>query len=186
MNLNQRLTLWLMLITMMLGGACFWAYQKLETQKRLATVEAKNQDKCQQIAQAIDEIRQKAQTMEPADEMSSLVQHIQSAASQAGMPMQHVQRIRPSSARRIGQSPYVQKPTQLSLQDVTLKNAVSFLHQLSSTQADMQIKSLRMTAPRLQQGVIANATTSETWNMEVGLASIAYVPQVSKPEMNDR
>ena len=95
MSLNQRLTLWLLLITMMLGGACLWTYQQLQTQKRLAKVEAINQDKCQQIAQAIDDIRQKAQAMEPADEMSSLVQHIQSAASQAGMPMQHVQRIRP-------------------------------------------------------------------------------------------
>ncbi len=180
MNLNQRLIIWLLLMTAMFTGSSMWSYGHLQSQKRLAEISARNQSKCQQIAQAIDDIRQHAQDIEPADDMNSLVQQIQKAASSANMPMQHVQRIRPSSPRRLGQSPYVQKATQLSLQDVTMQNAITFLHHLAMSQPNLNIQSMRITSPRSYQQETSATNTGETWKMEVGIASIAYVPEVKK------
>ena len=179
MSFTQRLTLWLLLITMLLSGVCLWSYQQLILQKRLAQITANDQNKCEKIAQTIQSIQQQAQSLQPADDMNSLVQQIQQAASQAAMPMNHVQRIRPSSPRRLGQSPYVEMPTQLSLQDVTMKNAITFLHHLADAQPDMQIQSLRITSPRSQRSPNTPANMPETWQFQVGLASLAYLPQTN-------
>lgn len=171
MNQSQRLTIWIVMLTAVFALAGFWTYQYMLEQKRFAQVTANNVLECQTIAKQIEKLRTKTHDDQPVGDMNTLVQLIQQSASLAGMPMNHVQRIRPSSARRIGQTPYIENPTQLSLNQVTMKDTVSFLHHLASNQPSLQIQSLRLTDNSGRQ-----PTPEEAWQVEVGLASITYEP----------
>lgn len=172
MNPIQRLTFWLVMMLFLLGIAGIWSFEFMQTQRRFAQLQANDTLKCQAIADKISMIRSKAEDQLPVDDMNTLVQLIQQAASEASMSMNHVQRIRPSSSRRIGQTPYIQTPTQLSLNQVSMQDTVTFLHHLATNQSNLQIQSLRFTYPSNRQ-----PTPKETWQVEVGLASITYDPQ---------
>lgn len=173
MNNSQRLMIWIAIMIPLMGLACFWSWQQMQKQQHIANLSANDQLQCQVIAQKIQALLDTAQTKHPDDDMSTLVQQIQTAAKLTPMPMNHLQRIRPSSPQRIGQSPYVETATQLSLNHITLKNAVTFLHHLANLPASPYIQSLRMTENRKNPA-------ANTWQIEVGLATKVYAPQVRK------
>lgn len=169
MSMTQRLMMWLLLMFLGMSAICFWSWQQMLEQRRIAQLTANDQLECQALCDQITRLRTATQNRRPDEEMNTLVEQIQQAAGQAAMPMSHVQRIRPSTERRIGQSPYVEKPTQLSLSNIKLPLAVAFLHHLATRQPDLQIQSLRITEDR------RNAS-SDQWQIEVGLASVIYSP----------
>ena len=174
MSQAQRLTVWLVVMLLCMTALCFWSWQQLQTQQHLAKATVNDQLKCQRLASEIQAIRDTAQTQKPEDQINTLVQQIQQAADQASMPMSHVQRIRPATQRRMGQSAYLEKPTQLSLSNITLQKTIAFLHHLVSLQPDLQIQSMRLTEARKNP-------TSNLWQVEVGLATVVYAPVVRKP-----
>jgi len=168
----QRLTIWLSVMLLCMSILCFWSWGQMQEQQRIAQITVTDQLNCQILKSEIQAIQESAQTRKPSDDMNTLVQQIQQAASNAQMPMSHVHRIRPATQRRIGQSPYLEKPTQLSLSNITLKSTVTFLHHLASLQPDLQIQSMRITEDRRNP-------TSDLWQVEVGLANVIYAPQAS-------
>jgi Tfp pilus assembly protein PilO len=174
MSMTQRLTMWLLIMLLGMSVICFWSWQQMQEQHRIAQLTANDELQCKAIGDQISQLRDAAQSRRPDEDMNTLVQQMQQAASQSSMPMSHVQRIRPSAERRIGQSPYVEKPTQLSLSNITLPQAVAFLHHLATLQPDLQIQSLRITEDRRNQ-------TSDQWQIEVGLANVIYSPPVKAP-----
>lgn len=175
MNMTQRLTVWLFVMLLGMSGICLWSWQQMQTQHRIAQMSANDDLQSQAFADEITHLQNIAHSRRPDEEMNTLVQMIQQAAKQAAIPMSHVQRIRPSAERRMAQSPYVQKPTQLSLNSLTLPKAVAFLHHLATLQQNLHIQSIRITAPRND---LKNNT--DTWQFEVGLANIIYSPQTDK------
>lgn len=107
-----------------------------------------------------------------------LAQLIERAADEATIPRRSLDRIWPQPAQRLGDSAYQRKPTQLLVRDVTLPQAVGFLHGMASGPSPLSIDSLRLTAP--PGSAQSQGGGLERWNLETTVSHLLYKPIVSE------
>jgi hypothetical protein len=81
--------------------------------------------------------------------------------------------IAPAAPRRIGESPYLEHPTQLLLRQVTLAQVFSFLHALSDGGSPLEARSIRLSAAR-------EDPTGTQWTVELTLSYKLYSPIPAK------
>ena len=78
-------------------------------------------------------------------------------------------RIWPEPARRVGDTAYKQKPTQVILHKLTLQQLIRFLHTLTGPDTGLHVASLRLTTPR-------GHDTTNIWNAETTITYLIYAP----------
>lgn len=101
----------------------------------------------------------------PNDELLSQVQE---AMNRVRMRPDQWERSQPSPPRRLGNSPYRQVVTLLSLRRVSLQQVGALCHSLISEDPSLNVSQLRLSAAPRQQ--------SSSWNAELTLTYLIYSP----------
>lgn len=118
-------------------------------------------------------------------ELTLLAKIIEEAADASNVPRQALDRIWPQPGRRVEDTPYVRKTTQVILREVSLSAAVAFMSSLTAAEPPLSIDALRFSHPA--RGRAAESSVSdqhdamETWNFEVLVSYMIYQPVVGTP-----
>jgi hypothetical protein len=104
---------------------------------------------------------------------AEITQMIDAASQKAKIAPAKLVRITPNPPRRVGESVYKEKPTQILLKEVTLSQVVEMLYDLSQGENPLIPKSIRLTTPR-------NQDTGNLWDGEIVLTYLIYDPPETK------
>lgn len=166
---SRRDAAWLLVLL----GACvaaFVGYGFLASSRGSADRVARDLHDCRVIAGRIDQMRHLPSAAGSSElQEGEIVRLIEQASRTANMTRDQIARIWPEDARRLGQSPYKEKPTRIHLRRVTLRQTVTFLHALCDGQSGLRVSGLRLVAPR-------EAETRELWSVEVTLSYLIFAP----------
>ena len=94
---------------------------------------------------------------------------IEQAARGASIAAKSLVRITPTAAQRIGESVYKEKPTQVWLQAVTLRQLVDLASAEALREAGLNVESIRVTAP-------PDGREGDQWNVDLVLSYLVYDP----------
>ncbi len=155
--------------------AAVWSYDTMVRSRAAALDAAQDLETCRQLGQRIERLRGRPSLAGSAElQQGELTQRIELAARQANIPAERLIRVWPEASRRLGETPYREKPTQVLLRNVSLQQTVTLLHTLSSSEAGLQVKSLRITAPR-------EGERGDLWTVEATLSYLIFSPQGDTP-----
>lgn len=178
MNPTLRQAALLGLLALMLLGIAGWSYRHLDQQRRVAREASADLAEVQRFAQQIRAMRQRPAVAGSREmELNELTQRIERAAEEAQIAASSLVRIWPQPARRAGDSPYKEKPTQILLRHVTLEQLVGFLHHLSEGEgSNLTVQRLRIVAPRHNEH-------GDRWTVETTVTYLIYSPPSSEQQM---
>ena len=170
MNQGKRMALYLAVAGLLLAMLCFWSAGRLAS-ARAAKLSAENDlARCRQIASSLSSIQNRpALSGSSQHEMEELSHQIESAAQKASIPPQSIVRIWPEPARRVGESVYKEKPTQVLLKKVTMQQVAGFLYTLTGEGDALSAKSIRLTPLQDDKG-------ANLWTADVSVSYFVYDP----------
>ena len=156
------------LLAMGIGGAA-WSVDWMLGRRQAARYASEDLAACRALTCEIASLRQKPKVATTeAMGAGELGQRIQAASRQAGMGEASIEGIYPQPARRMGDSPYVQKPTVLALRGVSLPQVAAFLYHLSAD-GGLSVRDLRLRSPHSE-------APQDTWDAEVTVTVLVYSP----------
>jgi hypothetical protein len=161
----------------LLGGV-MWGYVRLTAARDAAAGAAASLAECRRLAAAVESRRGPgAVVVAGAEEprATELIKRIESAAKAAGFPQDGIERIQPGSPRRLsGDDTLFEKPTDIQLRDVTLRQVFTFLHAVGggggAGKPGLQLKDVRLTAP-------SPGDTGDRWSVEGTLTYLVRAPE---------
>ena len=166
---RHRLTLGLLLLVVLVAIAG-WSWYRMNGYRQDARVAVADLAECQRLAAQIQSLRQRPNRAGAAEvQINELANAIESAADTASLPRQNLIRIWPENARRIGETPYKTKPTQVLIRGATLEQLTRFLHAIENHDYQLQVVSVRLTAPRDQDA-------TNLWTAETTISYLIYDP----------
>jgi len=178
MNPRKR-ELWLigtMLALLLL--TVLWSYGQMSASKEAVLSAAQDTAQCRHLADRIGQLQHKPSLAGSSElAMTELARLIEQAAAGSEIPGGSLVRITPEAARRIGDSVYKEKPTQVLLRNVTLGQIVRFLHSLTGNDSGLEARQIRLSAPRDQQ-------TGDQWVLEATLGYLIYAPATPLKEQS--
>lgn len=137
----------------------------------LADKAAQNLQQCRQIAEQIQKLQSApVQASVDGKTMNTLSTTISKAAEVAEIPESAIKRKDPQALRRIGKTSYLEQPTQVKLDKVTLEALVAFLCEIAYSEDNLKTTSLRLSAPRSKP----KKDEPETWSAEVILTHLIF------------
>ena len=140
-------------------------------QRAAAVAAGANAAEDQRMLDQIEQIRRRPALAVEREKMAGeITTLIDSAARAAGVNSRR--RISSEKPRRLGDSAYNEKPTQVIWESVTLKQVVDMVLALSSKGAGLNLESVRLSAPR--------DSADDLWTAELVLTYLIYEPQASK------
>lgn len=158
-----------MLLAVLLGGLLL-SHQRLAKAHRAALAAAEDFGQCQRLVHRLEVLSRKPALAGDAEpQLVELTRRIEQAAEAALLAPNTLQRITPEAPRRLGDSVYKEKPTQLLLRQVSLRQLTTFLHGLAAQDAGLEVRSVRLSASREQE-------TADVWSAEVTVAYLIYAP----------
>lgn len=162
------------LVSVLVGLLCvtaYWNHGRLRQSQAAVMSGRESLQDCRDAAQTIRMLRRRP-AMAGSQEMqlTEITRRIEQAVQTAGASANDIMLIRSQPPRRVEDTVYKEKPTQVTLRQVTLQEVVRFLHELTGDDSGLRAGNLRLTAPRDQQ-------TGDTWSVEVTLTYLIYAPQ---------
>ena len=163
------------LVVVGLSIAAIWHVAWMLEHRGTAQRAANNLADCKLLAEQIVELRTRPAVA--ADEemgIQELDDRIEYAKGQARLTNQTrdvIDIVDPQPARRIGNSPYLQKPTMFALRDVSLPQLTAFLYHLTDG-SGLTVRSLRLRVP-------TGEATADRWDVETTLTYLIYAPPES-------
>jgi hypothetical protein len=97
---------------------------------------------------------------------------VEQAAADAQLARDRVLRIDPQAAKRAGKTDYLEQTTEVELLAVPLRQIVEFLYNVSRTDQQLQINTLRLRLPHEASG----ANSQELWLAGIILTQRIYAP----------
>lgn len=178
MSPSNRQSLLLSALAILLLATALWSYGQLARSRKAAVAAVQDLRMCQALVPRLEALKRRP-TLVGLQELpaTDLTQHVEQAAQRAAMPISCVIRISPEAARRLGDTVYKEKPTQILLRQVTLRQLAAFFLELTKRGSGLQVKSLRLSAPREQE-------SGEGWTAEATVSHVIYSPrhQGNEPE----
>jgi hypothetical protein len=157
------------LLLVMLTGAAAWNVGWMLEQKSAARIEARHLRDAEEIAADIDALRSESAVASTEDiDVQELGQRIATASSKSGLPTTALEGVFPQSSRRVADTPYLTKPTALSLREVTLSELATFLYHLTDG-TGLAVRDLRLRTPR-------GRADFERWDVEATVTYLLYDP----------
>jgi hypothetical protein len=165
-----RQPLILLVLGIALGAAALASYGVMAGRQAAAETAQADLQACLRDAAAIESLRHRPRLAADHERLATEVTGlVEQAARTAGIAPASLQRITPEAAQRLGDSAYLEKPTLLVLDGVTMEQLVRLIHTLVASQEGLHPKSVRLTAPRL-------AASDNTWAADVVLTYLLYEP----------
>lgn len=177
MRLSRRTTAATTLLLALLALAA-WSVVYCRQSVQVAEAAAQELAACQDLADKISRLRDRPAMAGVADmQLQDLARIIEEAAVNAKLDREQLVRIWPEAPRRLGDSPYLEKNTQVLVRDASLEQLVRFLVSLVSAKVERErtvdreltVTSLRITAPRQNEG-------ANRWTVEAVFSYLIYAP----------
>jgi hypothetical protein len=147
-----------------------WAYGRMNDQRQAARRAQEDRSECERCAADIAKMAHRPDVASEREKQhTETLRRIEAAAQLAGVTAGNLVRITPEPARRLEDTVYKEKPTQVLLRNVSLKQVVTFAHSLTGGAQALNPKSLRLTSPRPED-------TSDRWTAELVLTYLVYDP----------
>jgi len=166
---RSRLAL-LVILAGLLAVTAAWSYGHMVGERNGAAAAAVDLVECRRLAREIRQFSARpalaAERERLASEITGLVER---AAQAAGIPPDCLSRIAPEPPRRLGDGVYKEKPTQALLRKVTVRQVVTFVHGLLTSDPGLRVPSIRLTAPREDE-------MEGRWAAEVIVTYLIYDP----------
>ncbi len=168
--MNRRMAMWVVVLAGLLALTAGWSYRRLVSAREALAQANGDLAECRRLAGQIQLCRDRPNVAAEFERVASeTAGPIERAARAAGVSPDRLLRISPEPAQRVGDSVYKEKPTRVSLKDVTLKQLVTLVHGLTSADAGLRVKSILLHAPNQED-------PSDSWTAEVVLAYLIYEP----------
>ncbi len=168
--MNGRMKILLGMMAGLLALAALWSYQQMEARKLSAQQAQADLVDCRSLAGKIRQSRAVpclATSKEPA--ASESIAQIEQAVRSAGIAPNSLDRITPEMPRRVGDTAYKEKPTQVQLRKVSLRQVAALAYNLRIADVALNTGSVRLSAPR-------DDDTTDLWNAELVLTYLIYDP----------
>ncbi len=180
MTPTLRLATLLGFLCLILAGLAAWSFADMADKKRVAQNAAADLSEVKKLAERIIEVRDQPAIAGSYElELDELTRQIEEAADKAELPGGSLVRIWPEAARRVSDSPYKEKPTQILLRQATLRQITIFLYELSNSESGLTVQSLRIVAPHRD-------VKDNTWTSEATITYLIYDPNIESPRRNVR
>lgn len=169
MSPKQQATLVCMVLAM-LALTATWSVRAMMTRRAAALIAADDLGECGRLAASIESLRDKPKIASAQDMGIELLgQRIAAASQQAKLDPQSLEGVYPQGPRRLGNTPYVQKPTTLTLRNVKLPQLAAFLYHLTEGESGLNVRDLRLRVPR-------GDSPSDVWDAEATITCLIYQP----------
>ena len=168
--MNRRKATLMIVTGVLLAVVLSWCYGNMAQAHVAAQRAASDLVECRKMVAAIENrSRQPAKASEHEQLATETTGLIETAARDAGIELGSLVRISPESPRRLGDTVYKEKPTQVFLKNITLKQLVGLVHHLLASKSNLEVKALRLAAPRPDD-------TTDNWTAELVLTYLIYDP----------
>jgi len=168
--MNRRKATLLLIAAGLLAAVLGWCYGAMARARTTAQHAAADLVECRRMAAAIENrSRQPAKASEHEQLATETTGLIEAATRDADIEPRSLIRISPEPPRRLGDTVYKEKPTQVFLKDITLKQLVGLVHNLLASKNNLEVKALRLAAPRPDD-------TTDNWTAELVLTYLIYDP----------
>ncbi len=166
----SRLGVWTSVAALLLTVAVAWSVAVMFEHRGAASRSEEDLAACRRLVGEIQSLRSGPTVAWAKDVgVQELGQRIQQASTAAGLDPASLQSVSPQPARRVGDSPYLDKPTALSFRGVALPSLVTMLVSLTRESA-LSVRDLRLRAP-------AGDEAGALWDAEVTLTYLLYSPR---------
>lgn len=166
----ERELLSLTLVILALIGTSLWSYGQLSSAHSRAALEGDTRSSCESLANQIQSLRDEpTKADDHAMLKADMTRLIAAAASTASLSEKKLVSIDHQNARRIGHTPYLEKPTRVTLRDVQMPQVLSMLYSLTQDNFRLNVSRLRLTAPR-------DETNTTTWSADTTVTYLIYDP----------
>ena len=170
MSPMRRRTLLTAAFLVMLAATTGWAWGRLTGARTTAEDAARSLAACEDLSDQIRRLQHRPDIAGAGElQIDVLAGKIERAGRSAGMSPASVVRIWPEQIRRVSDSVYKAKCTQIVLERITLKQLTTFLHALTVETPRLWVKSINLTAPRGQE-------TGRTWGVRVVVSYLIFDP----------
>ena len=160
------------ILLILLTGIAAWSCRAMGQAKASMLAMSEDLVRCQQLAGDITHLRQQPQLAGDQEiAFNDLTRQIEEAAKKNHIPANAIVRISPEPARRVGQSAYQEKPTRIELRQVTLKQLLNVMYEVTADSPSLRIRSIRLSLPH-------TGDDDQTWDIEFTLSHLKY--QVDK------
>lgn len=133
-----------------------------------AADEARNLVECRRLIGQITALRDQPEIAEAEElEPTALTHQIEAARAAADIPADALIRILPQPSRAVGDSGYSQVATEVLINDVTLRQLVHFLIEVTQGEGQLSVTRLRLSGDR-------GSVVGEIWDSEVTLTYLVY------------
>ena len=158
------------LATGLLAGAV-WCHGLRNQARKAAELASRDLVECERLAEQIERLRQRPALAGSKElQLTELARRIEGAAKDSQVPPGSIVRIWPQQARRLEDSVFKEKPTQVLLRSVGMPQLIRFLHKLATDGSGLHVKSIRLVAPRDQ-------LADQRWTAEATLTYLVYAPK---------
>lgn len=157
-------------VLILLALVTSWSYYRMTSQRRAAQRSAQELSDCLELASEINAIEH-----QPRRAHSGILAHtdltrqIERAAGSAGIGSDALTRIDASPPRRLAKLPYEERPTRITVEEVSLTQLVTALHRLSNQSEGLWVKDIHLRAPRGEE-------VGDRWMVETTLSYLIYTP----------
>jgi hypothetical protein len=156
---------------------CVIGFSRVSDSQEAAAVAAlEYADREQKVAQI--EVMRKQPMSEGQMESPEINQRMMDAAAEAEMPTgggQGLINIDPGQPQRVAGTDYREMSVPVRLEQVALKQVITFLHKLSTDDSTLRVKQIDLMAPREDD-------LSDKWNVNVTLAYMVYAPRTGREQ----
>jgi hypothetical protein len=165
-----RLQSLLLLLLVFSAGGGYWYYAA--NTARLDSA-AENLNNCKKLAAEITQtrlapVRARLATWSQ-DDLGTVVEK---AAADAQLERDRILRIDPQPEKRLGKTDYLEQATEVELLRVTLRQLVDFIYNVTSSDDQLEVTTLRLRTPHEATG----EATPEQWLADVVLTQRIYAP----------
>ncbi len=146
-----------------------WAYRYMGLRREAAIAAQLDLAECVRMGRQIEQFgRRPTLAAEYEQFATETISLIENAAKAAGISAESISRITPEPPRRIDDTIYKEKPTQVLLRRITLKQLTALTHGLLNVETGLRAKSIRLSAPRNE--------ADDRWTAELVLTYLIYDP----------
>jgi hypothetical protein len=152
-----------------LAACAAWNVHWMLGERRSARRATEDLAACRDLARAIQSLRAKPRVAATeGGDVQELGERIEAASRRAGLEASVLVGRFPQAPRRVGDSPYLAKPTTLALRGVTLARLATFLYHLADG-SGLTVRDLRLRGPH-------GDAPRDVWDAEATVTSLVYAP----------
>ncbi len=152
--------------------AALWSLALCTQARRALFTAADDLQTCHELAENIRQLRDQPTVVRSTEmELPELTSQLSACLSGAGIAQDHLSRISPQPAARIGDTPFKERPTEIVLRKVAIKQLAQFLAGAAEQSRTLYFKQLRLSAAN------DGSAADDQWNVEITMGYRIYAPK---------